>query len=68
LISGEWFTTEIDKEFHNNMRMAVVAATHSVKISNNIASPDVYKFPITLSQWISADCTKITDNIASVEM
>jgi hypothetical protein len=25
LISSEWFTTEINKEFYNNMRMAVVA-------------------------------------------
>src|SRR5882762_1092684 len=44
------------------------STTHSVKISDNIASPDVYKCPITSSQRISADCTKITDNIASAEM
>src|SRR5882762_4145609 len=45
-----------------------LTTTHSVKISDNIASPDVYKCPITSSQRISADCTKITDNIASAEM
>jgi hypothetical protein len=33
--------------------------THSVKISDNIASPNVYKCPITSSQRISADCAKI---------
>ena len=45
-----------------------VHSTHSVKISDNIASPDMYKGPITLSQWILADCAKMTNNIASAEM
>jgi len=45
-----------------------ILSTHSVKISDNITSPNVYKCLVTLSQRILADCTKITDNITSAKM
>src|SRR5882762_8602050 len=38
------------------------------KPTDNIARPNVYKCPITLSQRISADCAKTTNDIASAEM
>jgi len=38
------------------------------KPTDNIARPNVYKCPITLSQRISADCPKTTNDIASAEM
>src|SRR5882762_7272822 len=37
------------------------------KPTDNTTRPNMYKGPITSSQWISADHAKTTDNIASAE-
>src|SRR5882762_9832408 len=38
------------------------------KPTDNITRPNLYKCPITLSQQISANCAKTTDDIRSAEM